>query len=536
MEDELEELESEENESETPESTIDDLKDDIEDVEDEISLAKGEIETHEDRIEDNEQEVEQKTEDKQTFEDDGEKKVEEMIDLSEEIIDGLEEISERIGKAKDLNKEIKDAIDDANNNADANYSDAEEKAEGPPSGVASEEVDDALQEIKENSAKLEDYPYEPSFFDEIKEPIYRAIDEMRDIQSFFDGIHTDFSSSSKGDLQQLRRDILAKMNVGTNEIDTGSDKLEQDREEFEEDDKYPSMEENETESEKLNDEAKDTLADLEETIGEIDEYTQLEEILGKYNEYIEGNGPDPEEVDLSGDASSSAKSSKGLMDDMFSGIGNALVSSRNELYKNEYILMHFESADPTGDFAQDALLENREVEYILYGSLEPGANYSLALSQLFATRFALRFIDAFTQSHVRGAGHPLAVFVAALAHALEEATQDTKDISSGRLAPLINDQITNREALRIDYQDYLRLFLFINPSNDNRLKRIMAVIEKNTDVNLTKRHTYIEGSVSASDRLVFIPQIAQSLNIVGALDGSVDNDRFIFNKKAHFSY
>ncbi|WP_163583269.1 hypothetical protein [Gracilibacillus saliphilus] len=198
--------------------------------------------------------------------------------------------------------------------------------------------------------------------------------------------------------------------------------------------------------------------------------------------------------------------------------------------------MHFESADPTGNFAQDALLENREVEYILYGSLEPGKNYSFALSQLFATRFALRFIDAFTQSHVRGAGHPLAVFVAALAHALEESTNDFKSLIKSEPAPLLNDEITPIRHLNITYKDYLRLFLFINSSGDSRLKRIMAVIEKNTDVNLIERKTYVNGSTDISEKLIFVPQIARSLSFVRILDGQVDSNRYIFKEEANFSY
>src|SRR5699024_1071935 len=127
-------------------------------------------------------------------------------------------------------------------------------------------------------------------------------------------------------------------------------------------------------------------------------------------------------IDLDGDASGSADSAMGIVDSIFSGIGNILVDARDRIYVNEYILLHFESAEPTGiTNPADYKFENREVEYILYGKHEAGANYALALGQLFAIRFALRFIDAFTDTKVRAAGHPLAVFIAALAYALKNS-------------------------------------------------------------------------------------------------------------------
>ena len=178
------------------------------------------------------------------------------------------------------------------------------------------------------------------------------------------------------------------------------------------------------------------------------------------------------------------------------------------------------------------MFDNREVEYILYGIEENGANYAAALSQLFAVRFALNFIDAFADGRVRAAGHPLAVFIAALGYALKFSIDDVNRIGGGFAAPLIRNLTPS---IRFAYHDYLRLFLFMNPSGENRLMRIATVIEyRGTD--LTERQTYASGSVTTSVDLWFVPQLAQALGVVGVLDGEVEGNRYEFEKEANFSY
>ncbi|WP_143522746.1 DUF5702 domain-containing protein, partial [Pseudomonas sp. 2822-15] len=101
------------------------------------------------------------------------------------------------------------------------------------------------------------------------------------------------------------------------------------------------------------------------------------------------------------------------------------------MYTNEYILMNFESTEPDNMLdPNDYTFDKREVEFILYGKFESAENYEMALLQLFAIRFAFRLIDAFTQDHVRGAGHPILVFVAAVGHALTTGINDVRLLAS----------------------------------------------------------------------------------------------------------
>ncbi len=85
-----------------------------------------------------------------------------MHTLATRIISNLEDISSRIQKAKDLNEDIQNTIDEANADASNDYGNAEDIAEGPPDGASS--VDNLEEAIRENSAKLEEYPYDSAFF------------------------------------------------------------------------------------------------------------------------------------------------------------------------------------------------------------------------------------------------------------------------------------------------------------------------------------------------------------------------------------
>src|SRR5699024_877964 len=105
-------------------------------------------------------------------------------------------------------------------------------AEGPPEGASS--VDDLAGTIRENSAKLEDYPYDPAFFDEIKEPIDEAITRMEDVPGLFDAIDTNIEESSEEELKGIKADALAKLDPSIEDIDSGSETIDQDRKEFKE--------------------------------------------------------------------------------------------------------------------------------------------------------------------------------------------------------------------------------------------------------------------------------------------------------------
>ncbi|SFM22978.1 hypothetical protein SAMN04487943_11086 [Gracilibacillus orientalis] len=541
MRTELEDLEKVESGEELdPPMTIEELEEEIEKLEEEIEDKENQLEVNDQNFSDNEAEIEQLREDSEIFKEQAEAKASEMYTLSSDIVDSLKNIRESIDEAKELNENIANAVNDANDEAQENYGEAEQHVEPPRGGIGTDSVDDVAGAIEETSAKLDDYPYESEFFDHILEATDEAITNVEDLPSLFEELKTDIDSSSVQAVLQAKNDALNMINTGRTEVDSGADKLDNDRKEFEED-QEKSMEEHEEDAEESRDEAEGDFGDIENLAGNLEEdsdaYIELADLVNDYEEFIEGVDQDVPELDFSGDAGNSGKSAMNIVDTIFNGIGNILNSSRDRLYINEYILLHFESAEPTSiTNSDDYLFENREVEYILYGQHEVGMNYSMALGQLFALRFAIRFIDAFMQTEVRSAGHPLAIFIAAVAYALKSSIEDTNNLAKSDSVPLINDELTSTRALPVVYKDYLRLFLFINPSGDARLRRIMAVIEKNTGVSLAERQTYVQGSVKTSENLIFLPQIADTLNLVGAIDGQSDDGKFVFEKEAHFSY
>ena len=207
---------------------------------------------------------------------------------------------------------------------------------------------------------------------------------------------------------------------------------------------------------------------------------------------------DDDQTEVGSDPTKNAGTFMGLMNTLFKGIGGALAGIRNELYVNEYILMHFESAKPTGlTHSDDYKLENREVEYIIYGQHLPGANYGAALTQLFAIRYAINFIDAFKNEFIMAINEPLAKFLAILTLALKNTALDLEKLGRGGNVPLM-EKMLGKEVLKMEYHGYLRLFLFMNPTSDARFQRIAALIEKDTGKDLTKQMTYVKGEVTTS--------------------------------------
>ncbi|QGH34093.1 hypothetical protein GI584_08700 [Gracilibacillus salitolerans] len=538
LRDELEDLEEDlekvkSGEELDPPKTAEELEEEIEDKEDEIEEKEQQISDNEQTVSDNEEEIEELEQNAEIFKEQAEQKISDMEELANSIVNSVKDIQEKMNTASDLNDSIQEIVDTAGNNAEENYGQAEENLiDGPPEGVNS--VDDVSQEISENSRKLQDYPYDSEFFEQIISATDDAVSKIETLPELFENINIDDTTTSN--LENIRTEALEMVQNGEEGVNSGSDKLSEDRKEFENELDQPK-EDLEEEAENLNDEMEELLNDAENITDDVGVYQELQGLVDKYNAYVSESDGDIPELDLGEDAKGSASSAMDIVDSIFSGIGSILADARDKLYINEYVLLYFESAEPTGiTNYSDFLFENREVEYILYGQHTAGANYSMALGQLFAIRFAIRFVDAFTQEWVRSAGHPLLVFIAALSYALSFSTKDVNDMASGASTPLLNKKLTPKDKLPMVYHDYLRLFMFLNPLSDARFKRIMAVIDKKTGVDLTERQTYVKGSLETSERLIFVPQVADMLNLVGVLDGQAEDGKFVFGKEAHFSY
>ena len=53
---------------------------------------------------------------------------------------------------------------------------------------------------------------------------------------------------------------------------------------------------------------------------------------------------------------------------------------------------------------------------------------------------------------------------------------------------------------------------------------------------MTEQMTYVEGNLSTSKRLLFVPEIARMISYTSVLNGVVEGNKFEFDRNAHFSY
>ncbi|SEO60762.1 hypothetical protein SAMN04488134_109133 [Amphibacillus marinus] len=505
-----------------------DLEDDLEDLQDDIDEIEKELDANKKTIEDNNADIEQEQQDQATFKEKAEKKANEMYTSAEGIIRDLEEISNSIGIAKEENQKIIKAIEKAEEQSNENYGDVMSIEGDTPTDTS--DIDDAVAKMREEMEKVKDYPYEPEYFDQIKTPLDEALEAFDGVPDILRPVKNNINGVSKSSLEDGHTQLKAAADTARESTTEGSDHLTGERKDFEQDEN--KEEENRAEAENSNDEIFNELSSLENLITE-EVYNELSAILASYNAHAEGIAGGG--IDYSDGSSNSAKGAMGLLDSLFSDLGKALLNARDELYVNEYILMYFESAKPKVSLAHPENFEykNRQVEYIIYGLHEPGANYAAALAQLFAVRFAVNFIDAFKHPLVRAATHPLAVFLAALRYSLMTSLEDLQELGKGEPVLFMSNMIP---LLEWNYHDYLRLFLFMNPTTQARYRRIAAVIEHDTKKKLTEHMTYVEGNARSSKQLLFVPEIAQMLNHTGILNGSVEGNQFKFERNAHFSY
>ncbi|WP_017471234.1 DUF5702 domain-containing protein [Amphibacillus jilinensis] len=505
------------------------LEDELESLEEELEEVEADLDSNQASIDDNDAEIEQEKKDQKAFKKNAEDKADQMHKLADGIIADLEEISNSIKIAKEENQKIIDAIEKAEKQSNENYGDAMQIEGESPTDTG--DLDQAVKDMREEMEKIKDYPYEPDYFDQIKEPLDQALDAFDGVKGQLRPIKRNIDNVSKSSLEERHSQLKDAAEAASTSTAEGSDHLTDERKDFEQ--KTDEEEENRQGAEKDNNKIFEMLNDFDDLLSES-VYDELAVILESYEAYAEGAAG--ANIDFSGDSSNSAKDAMGLLDTLFSDLGDALLAGRDKLYVNEYILMYFESAEPIGPLgnAEDFKYENRQVEYIIYGIHEPAANYSAALAQLFAIRFALNFIDAFKHPIVRGATHPLAVFLAALKYSLVTSIQDVSDIGEGLTIPIMPNIL--KDIIEFNYHDYLRVFLFMNPSSDARFRRIGAVIEQDKGVKLTEQMTYVSGEVTSSKQLLFVPQIAQMLNHSGVLDCNIDGNTFSFERNAHFSY
>ncbi|MBC8081221.1 MAG: hypothetical protein H7X86_12820 [Gorillibacterium sp.] len=215
-----------------------------------------------------------------------------------------------------------------------------------------------------------------------------------------------------------------------------------------------------------------------------------------------------------------------------SRLGQLLLDARGELYLNEYALSRFSYRTSAAKSATDRSLAGQEAEYILYGQGSCASNYGAAYGEMFMVFFAIRTIEALTDPRIEllNVGSPLLVFLAAAAKGAAEAYMDMNKLVAGKDIPVIK----KLPGLTLTYKDMLRV-LFLLHSNDRKMmSRMQALIELNTNLDLTKQTTFIRGEAKTSFRLLFLPGVASKLG--RPLYGTIQGDRIIISSVAVMDY
>lgn len=233
-------------------------------------------------------------------------------------------------------------------------------------------------------------------------------------------------------------------------------------------------------------------------------------------------------------AERAAKRSIGWID----AVGSLLGGFRDEMYRDEFALSKFsyrtlqtsmELSEPLGH-----PLRNQEAEYVLYGFGSCAANYAAAYGEMFAMLMAIRTTEALLspQTELLNAGSPLLVFMAAAAQGAVQAAADMNRLVSGGEVPLFKKW----PSVTTTYKELLRIGFLIHSGNSAMTARLMALLELNTGIDLTKAATHIRAGASTTQRFWFMPAAMQALHAAGLAGCDADAGRCTIARSSELFY
>ncbi|MCK9860378.1 hypothetical protein [Paenibacillus sp. ATY16] len=256
----------------------------------------------------------------------------------------------------------------------------------------------------------------------------------------------------------------------------------------------------------------------------------------------EAAGAEAEGLALAQDAHEEAEEAASAMSGLFGGIADMLEQTRDSVYLSEYTVSHFASFAPqnlralltsgdTNELAHAVAFSNQEAEYVIYGFHSPTANLAAAYGELIGVRMAIRTMEGL--SACRAAAHPLLILSCSVAYGLEKTMEDMAAFTERGAAPL-------SKYINVDvaYTDYLRLFMLVHggANQPSALARMIAVIEHNFGVTLSKVPTALTGEIKASARLWFLPGVMDIVQHFGSLQGKVVGGKYETVQTIGWSY
>ncbi|WP_135550998.1 hypothetical protein [Paenibacillus cymbidii] len=272
-------------------------------------------------------------------------------------------------------------------------------------------------------------------------------------------------------------------------------------------------------------------------------YEQLERTPGlaskyaAYNSAVIRESAEGEPL-YDGDDRASAKRATQRSIGWIDAIGSMFVGFRDEMYRDEFALSKFSyrtqqsSTELSSPLSHP--LRNQEAEYVLYGFGSCAANYAAAYGEMFAMLMAIRTTEALLspQTELLNAGSPLLVFLAAAAQGAIQAAADMNRLVSGGEVPLFKKW----PAVTTTYKDLLRIAFLLHSNNSAMTARLMALLELNTGVDLTKTATHIHAEALTTQRYWFMPAAMQALRAAGLAGCGADAGRCTIAKSSELSY
>ncbi len=209
-----------------------------------------------------------------------------------------------------------------------------------------------------------------------------------------------------------------------------------------------------------------------------------------------------------------------------------LISARDEMYINEYILTYFSylTSGAKGDVSYP--YTKTEAEYICFGKNA----MSRALAELYVTRFTLDSIGYFAFSK----GIPeltLRTIFSLVTGAIQASVDTVKLAALNEPVPIVSVQPDNPlENITLTYKDHLRLFLLLNSDEKTKLDRIKELIKLRISIEPRKIYTYTAGTATISIRMWFLPMIGLKDLEKGPFGTRVSNGRCYITKEVEFGY
>ncbi|WP_096270186.1 DUF5702 domain-containing protein [Paucisalibacillus globulus] len=451
-----------------------------------------------------------------------------LIGDTETIVPKLEEALELIIGAEGINEDMQYALD--NHESGNDYDDAKNISENLGESTVDENTE----------GSLDDYIYPEEMFTNLKEKVEQAQRKITNngvesnallnkLKLFKTYVESDFDTDHINVLGAVE-DVKTYHNQGLGKIEEALAILTDGRKE------YKDNEEKITEEEEKADEGmednKNQLDDIQNQIDTVSDGisdTQLlVELGGKANEYGEAIEANNREFSME-NRDDTADEALNFVDAIFRNLGDLLLTARDEVYVNEYILLRFKSHDFSVNGSSAYTYANNQVEYIIYGLESYGANYFAALSEIFAVRFAINLAAGFMRPEARGFG-PF-IWAYALGYAFTRTATDMGNITRGRAIELF----PGRSLPTMDYKDHLRLFMFVHLEG-GKFERLMAVLDKETSKDLRESPTYVSAKATSTVKLWFLPQVIDILETTNVINGRVEGNEFFIEKEVNYSY